>query len=214
VAFVQNRFQYRRNGRTAYEDLKMVKYRSPLLIFAENIPAKKSGVPDNRLTSAWQAGVWLRRSTATGEHIAGTMLGIVKARAVKKRPEELQWDKEAFDKMVFPMWSQTDLKDVRGTAGWTPTEGPSSRGYGLVEQWWHYQLNQQQQRRQLQDRGRDQRLQVLSAKQLIEKTEDVEMSIQVVEQLKPNEEENDEQMNKRVIMTRKFTEQEITIARY
>eukprot|EP00959_Pyramimonas_sp_CCMP1952_P043386 907428-Pyramimonas_sp.AAC.1 len=89
----------------------MVKYRSPLLNFAENVLAKKSGVPDNRLTSAWQAGVWLGRSTDTDEHIVGAALGIVKARTVKKKPEELQWDKEAFDKMVFPMWSQTDLKD-------------------------------------------------------------------------------------------------------
>eukprot|EP00959_Pyramimonas_sp_CCMP1952_P073661 1539539-Pyramimonas_sp.AAC.1 len=39
------------------------------------------------------------------------------------------------------------------------------------------------------------------------------MHIQVVEELKPNEEENDEQMNMRVIMNREFTGQEITVAR-
>eukprot|EP00959_Pyramimonas_sp_CCMP1952_P000694 13509-Pyramimonas_sp.AAC.1 len=111
VTFAQNSFQYKRNGRAAYEDLKMVKYRSPLLNFAEDVLAKKSGVPRDRLTSAWLAGVWLGRSTDADERIVGAALGIVMARAVKKRPEELQWDKGAFDKMVFPMWSQTDLKD-------------------------------------------------------------------------------------------------------
>eukprot|EP00959_Pyramimonas_sp_CCMP1952_P366542 7676879-Pyramimonas_sp.AAC.1 len=101
----------------------MVKYRSPLLNFGEIVLAKQSEVPDNRLPSARQPGARLGRSTDTDERAIGTSLGSAKARAVKKRPEELQWDKEAFDKMAFPMLSQTDVKDVRGKAGWTPTDG-------------------------------------------------------------------------------------------
>eukprot|EP00959_Pyramimonas_sp_CCMP1952_P220583 4612070-Pyramimonas_sp.AAC.1 len=39
----------------------------------------------------------------------------------------MQRDKEAFDKMVFLVWSQADLGEVRGAPGWAPTEGRQSR---------------------------------------------------------------------------------------
>eukprot|EP00959_Pyramimonas_sp_CCMP1952_P306038 6404596-Pyramimonas_sp.AAC.1 len=68
ITFVQNRFQYKRNGRAAYEDLKMAKDRSPLLNFAGRVLAKMSGVPDRRLTSAWLPGPRHGRSTDADEH--------------------------------------------------------------------------------------------------------------------------------------------------
>ncbi|CAK0788243.1 unnamed protein product, partial [Prorocentrum cordatum] len=46
------------------------------------------------------------------------------------------------------------------------------------------------------------------------RTEDVEISIQAVEELRPNEEENDQQRNARMILKREFTQEEIIIARF
>ena len=74
------------SGRTAFEELKMIQYMSPLLEFGENVLARRSGVPDNRLNSAWVSGLWLGRSTETNEHIVGATSGIVRARRVKQKP--------------------------------------------------------------------------------------------------------------------------------
>ena len=64
------------SGRTAFEELKMVRFTSPVLQFGESVIARRSGVPDNRLSSGRVSGLWLGRSTTTNEHIVGTASGI------------------------------------------------------------------------------------------------------------------------------------------
>ena len=123
AAWVQNRFVYKASGRTAFEELKMVKYISPVLQFGESVLARRSGVPDNRLSSAWISGLWLGRSSQTNEHIVGTSSGIVMARTVKAKPDEDRWCKAEFEMMVYPPWSQKDVKEVRELIDWTPTDG-------------------------------------------------------------------------------------------
>ena len=123
AAWVQNRFVYKVSGRTAFEELKMVKYISPVLQFGESVLARRSGVPDNRLSSAWISGLWLGRSSQTNEHIVGTSSGIVMARTVKAKPDEDRWCKAEFEMMVYPPWSQKDVKEVRELIDWTPTDG-------------------------------------------------------------------------------------------
>ena len=68
-------------------------------------------------------GIWLGRATETKERIVGTTVGVIRCRTVKRRPEELQWEKAPFESMVFPPWSPNDLKDARAEALWTPTAG-------------------------------------------------------------------------------------------
>ncbi|CAK0858494.1 unnamed protein product [Prorocentrum cordatum] len=251
VTFVQNRFMYKRNGRTAFEDLKMVRFNSPQLNFAENVLANRSGVPDNRLATAWTLGIWLGRATDTDEHIVGTPTGIVKARTVKRRPKEQQWEKGPFNAMVFPIWSQNDLKEVRDTlAGWTPTQGCQAcedeqapvRRVGRPRAHTTARLQRQAEfkRRQLQgdcsasrrgsiariseqfggsgssydaDHGEERQPSKRPPPSAADRS-DVEITINVIEELRPNEEENDEQMNKRVLPQREFTWEEIKSARY
>ncbi len=65
------------------------------------------------MSSAWALEIWLGRAVETNEHIVGTAAGVIRARAAKRRPEELQWEKGPFELMVFPLWSPQDLKDAR-----------------------------------------------------------------------------------------------------
>ena len=62
------------------------------------------------------------RSTETDEHVVGAETGCIKARAVKKGPNDLRRDKEGFEAAVYPTWSQDDLKEVRKAPDWAPTE--------------------------------------------------------------------------------------------
>ena len=123
AAYVLNRFAPRPSGRTPHEELKMVRFVAPLLCFGESVIARKSGVPDNRLSTAWATGIWLGKRTETGEHIIGTSAGIIRARTIRRRPDELQWDSHLFECMVFPAWSQNDVKESRQLTAWTPTDG-------------------------------------------------------------------------------------------
>ncbi len=101
------------SGRTAHEDLKLSRHDSPMLAFGENALARRSGVPDNRLSSALSLGVWLGRATETNEHIVGAAVGVLRTRTAKRRPEELQWEKWPLEAMVYPHWLPS----------WTPTAG-------------------------------------------------------------------------------------------
>ncbi len=63
-----------------------------MVAFGEVVPGRKSGVPDNRLSSAWSTGIWLGRATETNEHIVGTTTGVIRCRTIKRRPDDLQWE--------------------------------------------------------------------------------------------------------------------------
>ncbi len=91
----------------------MVRFASPVLQFGESVTARRSGVPDDRLSSAWASGSWLGRSTATSERIGGTSIGIIVARTVMAKPEEGRWNKGEFEMMVHAPWSQKDVKRAR-----------------------------------------------------------------------------------------------------
>ena len=45
--------------------------------------------------------MWLGRSTVTNEHLVGCASGVIKVRTIKRRPEEMQWDKLLIDGMIW-----------------------------------------------------------------------------------------------------------------
>ncbi len=75
-----------------------------------------SGVPDNRLRSAWSLGTWLGREAETNENIVDAAAGVLRARTVKRPLDEMQWEKAPFEAMVCPPWSPQDLQDAREEA--------------------------------------------------------------------------------------------------
>ena len=89
AGFLITRFQVRPSGRTPFEELRMVKYTSPILQMFEKVLAPEAGVTDQKLRGPWQVGLWLGRSTDTNEHLISTETGVVRARTVRRVvPEE------------------------------------------------------------------------------------------------------------------------------
>ena len=123
AVFIQNRFMVKRNGRTAFEELRLAKFQAPLLEFGESVLGKDCTDHDSKLASSWRVGLWLGRSEHSGEHILGSSTGIAKCRTVKRRPEELKWDQTLYKAMVYTPWSKEEEKSARQQEEWTPTEG-------------------------------------------------------------------------------------------
>ncbi len=51
----------------------------------------------------------------------GATSDVIRSRTVKRRPDELQWEKGPCQSVVYPPWSPLDLKDVCEEAQWTAT---------------------------------------------------------------------------------------------
>ena len=123
AGFLITRFQVRPSGRTPFEELRMVKYTSPILQLFEKVIAKEVGVTDQKLQGPWQLGLWLGRSTDTNEHLVSTETGVVRARTVRRVVPEDQWDKTLAEKSIWLPWASDDSPEARAAPSWTPTEG-------------------------------------------------------------------------------------------
>ena len=122
AAFVYTRFQVLRSGRTAWEHLEMTRYNGTLLEFGECVQAKQAVPMQGALDSPWITGVWLGRSTGTGEHLVGSSVGMVMARSVKPYPIEQAWNLDLFNAMVWTPWMTSEAATPIGE-DFEPTEG-------------------------------------------------------------------------------------------
>ena len=89
-----NRGQVSSDGKTAYERLKAKPANLAGLEFGERLLWKEKIAAKNRrfkMDSDWKHGVFLGQRTLSGEYIVGTMEGIVRPRAIHRRPIEERW---------------------------------------------------------------------------------------------------------------------------
>ena len=115
VAMLYSRFKVGTDGKTAYERQKGRKCKQEVIPFAEKVMYKKlkeSGARKHILESQWDEGLWLGHSRISNEVLIGTRTGVVRAWAVKRKPEEDRWDK-------------TLIKNMKGTPA---RPDPSSGG--------------------------------------------------------------------------------------
>ena len=85
-----SRFVVGKDGLTAYERRRGRKCRIPVVPFGEKVWYKKlkeSGARDNKMEVRWEEGIWMGHMSRTTEAVIGTKEGVVKAWAVKRRPE-------------------------------------------------------------------------------------------------------------------------------
>ena len=83
ASFILTRFKLRANGRTAFEELRTVKYESPVVKIFEKVIAKVSGSADQKLEGPWLEGLWLGRAGDTNEHLVAAETGVVRGRTVR-----------------------------------------------------------------------------------------------------------------------------------
>ena len=142
ASWLLNRFQRRQNGATAFENLKRVSYKKPLLQFGERCHWLEAERITHKYDPRWGIGVWLGRHTASDAHLIGTPGGVIQARTVRQLTREQRGDElseRAFDNFMGSprnlSGSKPSLKEqtVHGEK-WTWTPGCkgcmwSRRGY-------------------------------------------------------------------------------------
>ena len=92
-----SRFRRGDDGKIAYERQKGRKCNLEVVPFGECVHYRRLGAGDNKnkLESSWEEGVWLGHNRGSSEVLIGTPEGVVRARAVKRRPEDERWRADA-----------------------------------------------------------------------------------------------------------------------
>ena len=82
---------------------------------------------EETLESLFNKGLWLGRSTETGEHFVGAPAGVMLARAVRPLSPERRWGRQLTRAMRYTPWlislKSRALGPLLAVEGWTPTEG-------------------------------------------------------------------------------------------
>ena len=94
VAMLHSRYRRGTDGKTAYERQRGRKCSLEVIPFGEFVHYRKLGTDDrkNKLESAWAEGIWLGHARGSSEALIGAADGVVRARAVKRKPEEERWN--------------------------------------------------------------------------------------------------------------------------
>ncbi len=91
----------RASGRPPFEELHVTRCGSPLLQFGESALTCRILDDVGKLASKWETVAWLGCAKKTNERLVGCPAGAVRCRAVKRRPEDCQWDRQLYTTMVW-----------------------------------------------------------------------------------------------------------------
>ena len=96
------------DGLTAYRRLKGREFKKEAAEFGEGVWYMRSEmVGKAKLEPRWEDGIWLGIHDVSGEHIIGTRDGCLKAKDMKRKPEEDRWVLEALESMKGTPWEPT-----------------------------------------------------------------------------------------------------------
>merc|ERR1712153_220696 len=102
VAMAYSRYKLGADGKTPYERQKGRKCVLEVVPFRELVRYKQLGETSQEresLESSWFEGVWLGHARGSGEALAGTKDGVVRACTIRRMPEGERWDAEAIIEM-------------------------------------------------------------------------------------------------------------------
>ena len=102
AAMLATRYTVGRDGRTPHERIKGRRCNELVVPFGELVwykQLKLSTDSTQKLESCWHEGVWIGQNQRSNEVLIGTTSGVVKAFAVKRRPDEERWNKDAIINM-------------------------------------------------------------------------------------------------------------------
>ena len=77
TTWLLNRFQRTQNGATAFENLKRVSYKKPLMQIGERCHWLEAERITHMYDPRWGTGVWLGRHSASDAHLIGTPGGVI-----------------------------------------------------------------------------------------------------------------------------------------
>ena len=99
---VVSRYLVGRDGRTAFERRRGRPCRTPIACFGELVHYKElhADAKKDKFETDWRAGIWLGLAQETNETYVGTSMGIVKAYAIKRYPEDQRWNLEMMQGVV------------------------------------------------------------------------------------------------------------------
>ena len=114
AAFLLNRLQVGKDGKTAYERCKGKPAKTAGIEFGELVLWRRQRRGDalGKMTCLWEDGVFLGIKGSTGEVKIADKNGIWKARAVQRRPISERWKAEAADWVI---WGSLDQEPYRST---------------------------------------------------------------------------------------------------
>ena len=102
AAMLPSRFLVGKDQKTAYERRRGRKCKIPVEMFGEKVWYKelkgKNGA-QNKLETDWHEGAWLGHARSSNEVLIGTLQGVVRAWAIKLKPEDEKWDADLIKNM-------------------------------------------------------------------------------------------------------------------
>ena len=99
------------DGKTAYERIMGNPCREEVLEFGESVYYKLGEDQVSDLDARWASGTWLGKRWKSTEHLVHTAGGMIKCRAVKRRPLENRWDREEVEAIVATPWRPNPSSD-------------------------------------------------------------------------------------------------------
>ena len=103
AAMIPSRFLVGKDGKTAFERRRGRRCDIPTEILGEKVWYRELSTKTERkdkLETQWKEGLWLGHSRNSNEIYIGTRGGVVRAWAIRKKPEQEQWDGKLIKEMA------------------------------------------------------------------------------------------------------------------
>ena len=92
------------DGQTGFERLMGKPARDSVVEFGEKVEYRLGHKDRGQLEERWQEGIWLGKVWGTGECYIATQNGVVKARAIQRKPAADRWDPAAIGAVCGTPW--------------------------------------------------------------------------------------------------------------
>lgn len=104
AAWVVNRFQTGRDGKSAYQRIHGRPYRGAVVNFAEKVQFKDDR-DRGKLEDRWPIGIWVGKLSLDDCHIILTPDGVRTVRSISRLSEDLKWDREFVKQVKGTPWN-------------------------------------------------------------------------------------------------------------
>jgi hypothetical protein len=105
AAWLLGRYRLHADGLSSFQRCWGRPYDAGLCQLGETVFFRLVGSQVAKLSSVWEPGLWLGRTTESGEVLVATPDSVFKARSVRRLPLHEKFDKELFDKACGVPWA-------------------------------------------------------------------------------------------------------------